>query len=85
MNKSRFKKKILIWDFVSLVLLIGLDRIAKFITCYYCENENFVLIKDYLEITYTKNAGGAFGILNNQRFFFIFIALQKNKKNFSNQ
>ena len=74
MNKSRFKKKILIWDFVSLVLLIGLDRIAKFITCYYCENENFVLIKDYLEFTYTKNAGGAFGILNNQRFFFIFIA-----------
>ena len=74
MNKSRFKKKILIWDFVCLVLLNILDRLAKYASYYYCENENFILIKDYLEITYTPNSGGAFGILYNQRFFFIFIA-----------
>lgn len=74
MNKSRWKKRILIWDLICLVLLNTLDRLGKYAACYYCENENFVLIKNYLEITYTKNVGGAFGILNNQRFFFIFIA-----------
>lgn len=75
MNKSRLKKKILIWDIICLVVLNILDRLAKYGACYYCENENFVLIKNILEITYVKNAGGAFGILNNQRFFFLFIAV----------
>ena len=75
MNKSHCKKKILIWDSICLILLIVLDRLTKFISFYYCENANIVLIKDYIEITYTKNAGGALGILNNQRFFFIFIAV----------
>lgn len=74
MNKSIFMKKILIWDLVCLILLNVLDRLAKFGAAYYCENENFVIIKDAFEITYLKNYGGALGILNNQRFFFIFIS-----------
>ena len=74
MNKSRWKKKILIWDFVCIILLNGLDRLSKIAAGYYCINENFILIEDIFEITYLKNMGGAFGILNNQRFFFIFIA-----------
>ncbi len=75
MNKNRLKKKILIWDFVCLILLNILDRLAKFAAQYFCMNENYVLIKDVLEITYIKNAGGALGILNNQRFFFVFISV----------
>lgn len=75
MNKSWFKKKILIWDFICLILLNALDRFAKFAAMYFCENENFVIIKDILEITYIQNTGGALGILNNQRFFFIFISV----------
>ena len=75
MNKSRWKKKILIWDFICLILLNSLDRLSKIVAEYYCNNENFVLVKNILEITYIKNTGGAFGILNNQRFFFIFIAV----------
>ena len=74
MNKSRWKKKILIWDFVCIILINSLDRLSKIAAEYYCINENFVLIEDIFEITYLKNMGGAFGILNNQRFFFIFIA-----------
>ena len=74
MNKSRFKKKILIWNLICLFFLNILDRLAKFAAEYYCENENYVILKDTFEITYLKNVGGAFGILDNQRFFFIFIA-----------
>lgn len=75
MNKNRLKKKILIWDFVCLILLNIIDRLAKYAAQYFCINENYVLIKDLLEITYIKNAGGALGILNNQKFFFIFISV----------
>ena len=74
MNKSRWKKKILIWDFVCIILINSLDRLSKIAAEYYCINENCVLIENIFEITYLKNMGGAFGILNNQRFFFIFIA-----------
>ena len=62
MNKSRWKKKILIWDFICLILLNSLDRLSKIAAEYYCNNENFVLVKNILEITYIKNTGGAFGI-----------------------
>ena len=75
MNKSWFRKKILIWDFVCLILLIALDRLSKYAAIYFCENDNYVIIKDILEITYMQNTGGALGILNNQRFFFIFISV----------
>ena len=75
MNKNRFKKKILIWDLICIIILNLVDRLAKFATSYYCDNENYTVIKNIFEITYMKNSGGAFGILNNQRFFFIFIAL----------
>ena len=75
MNKNRFKKKILIWDLVCIIVLNLVDRLSKFATTYYCENENYTVIDKFFEITYMKNSGGAFGILNNQRFFFIFIAL----------
>ncbi len=75
MNKSRFKKKILIWDFLCLILLNVVDRLSKFAAVYFCENENFIIIKDAFEITYMQNTGGALGILNNQRFFFIFISV----------
>ena len=75
MNKNRFKKKILIWDIICLILLNILDRLAKYAAQYFCINENYVFIKDVLEITYIKNAGGALGILNNQKFFFVFIAI----------
>ena len=75
MNKKRWKKKILLWDFLCLLLLNAIDRVAKYAAAYFCENENYTLIKDIFEITFTQNSGGAFGILNNQRFFFIFISV----------
>lgn len=74
MNKQRFAKKMLIWDFVLLIFLNVLDRVAKYFVRYYCQKDDFVIIDDIFEITYLENYGGTFGILNNQRFFFIFIS-----------
>ena len=74
MNKNNFHKKILLWDFICFIALNLSDRIAKYFSMKYCEKRNYVLIDNYLEITYLQNYGGAFGILRNQRFFFIFIS-----------
>lgn len=74
MNKRIFAKKMLIWDFIILVLLNALDRVAKYLVQLYCKKDDYVIIDDILEVTYLENYGGTFGILNNQRFFFIFIS-----------
>lgn len=75
MNKKNvFKKRILIWDLICLILLIVIDRITKYLALAHCKKENYMLIQDTLEITYLENYGGILGTLNNQRFFFIFIS-----------
>lgn len=74
MNKNNFQKKILLWDLVCLIILNIGDRISKFFSLKYCSKKNLELMENYLEITYLENYGGAFGILRNQRFFFIFIS-----------
>lgn len=74
MNKRNFTKKILIWDLICLVLLMALDRVAKYFVIHNCKEDNYILLENGLEITYLENYGGALGILNNQRFFFIFIS-----------
>ena len=73
MSKINVKKPIFIWDFLCLALLNVIDRLTKLGAAYYCENENYIVLDEILEFTYMKNYGGALGILNNQRFFFIFI------------
>lgn len=74
MNKRVFVKKMLIWDFIFFILLNALDRVAKYFVQLYCKKDDFVILDDIFEITYLENYGGSFGILNNQRFFFIFIS-----------
>ncbi len=75
MNKSiNTSKKILLWDLLCFVILIVLDRVTKYLSHNYCKDENYILIENGFEITYIENYGGALGILNNQKFFFIFIS-----------
>lgn len=75
MNKFTNKLNlILLWDLFTFVLLLAMDRITKYLSIHYCSDDNFTLIKNVLEITYIENYGGALGMLNNQKFFFIFIS-----------
>lgn len=72
MNKSNFFKKILVWDLVLFIILNIFDRVSKLLAMHFCSQKNMTVIENALEITYMENYGGALGILNNQRFFFIF-------------
>lgn len=71
------KKKIgqLLLDIFFLVLLIILDQYTKQLAVANLkDNSAYVLWENVFELHYLENAGAAFGMLQNQKMFFIFMA-----------
>ena len=64
---------------LTIVVLISADQFSKFLVVKsISENTNIVLIKDFFNLTYIKNFGAGFSILQNQKIFLIsvtFIAI----------
>lgn len=74
MNKH--KVKWLIWDLIFLILLVGLDQYTKYEAVVRLKNQPaFNIINGILEFNYLENRGAAFGMLQNQKIFFIFVAV----------
>lgn len=74
MNK---RKGILLFvDVIFLALLVFLDQITKhYAVAYLKGQESIKLVEGVFELNYLENRGAAFGLLQNQKFFFIFIAV----------
>ncbi|MCR5656386.1 MAG: signal peptidase II [Butyrivibrio sp.] len=77
MNILTTKKKIaLIIDIIAIALLIVLDQVTKFMAVKYLQDkDSIVLIPGVLELTFLKNRGAAFGILQDQKVFFVMVAV----------
>ena len=60
---------------VVAVIAIILDMITKYIAINVFRLSELELIKNVLYFTYLENRGAAFGILQNQRWFFIVITI----------
>lgn len=74
MNKR--KGILLLVDTIFLAILIFLDQITKHYAVVYLKGqEPAKLIDGVFELNYLENRGAAFGMLQNQKFFFIFIAV----------
>lgn len=74
MNKR--KGILLLVDVIFLIILIFLDQMTKHFAVIYLKGQTPVkLIDGVLEFNYLENRGAAFGMLQNQKFFFIFIAV----------
>lgn len=72
------KRKILllILDLLILVLLVSLDQYTKYIAVHKLKNQPaFNIINGVLEFNYLENRGAAFGMLQNQKIFFVFVAV----------
>ncbi len=68
------KKNILI--VLSVTLLIMVDQISKsLISRYVIEYSDIKLIPNFLNFTYIKNYGAAFGILEGKTIFFIIMTI----------
>lgn len=73
---SKEKKKLLGIDLLLFVLLILADQFTKHLAVIHLKDkEPITLFQDVLELQYLENRGAAFGMLQNQKIFFIFIAL----------
>ena len=71
MNK---KVIILLIDAVVVAVLLALDQYTKYLAILYLRNNPaIVLIDGVLELQYLENRGSAFGILQNQKFFILFV------------
>ena len=74
MDKSK-KIKFLCFDFILLAILIALDQITKYLAVIKLKSQPaYNIIDGVLEFNYLENRGAAFGMLQNQKIFFVFVA-----------
>jgi signal peptidase II len=64
-------------EIIFIILLVSLDQIVKYFTVLFLQgNPPLVIIENVFQLTYVENRGAAFGMLQNQRaFFLIFTAI----------
>lgn len=67
---------LLFLDLLMLGILVALDQFTKYIAVQRLKNQPaFNIINGVLEFNYLENRGAAFGMLQNQKVFFVFVAV----------
>ncbi len=75
-NKEVKRGKMLIIDAVLAVLLLVFDQFTKYLAIIHLKNKPaYVLIDGVLELQYLENRGSAFGMLQNQKVFILFVSI----------
>ena len=71
------KKKIFITvDIIMIAVLVAIDQVTKYLAVRYLEDKPAIkLIDGVLELNFLRNSGAAFGMLQNQKVFFILVAV----------
>ena len=70
------RASLLVTDFMLFVILIIMDQLTKHLAVVRLKNQSaYNLINGILEFNYLENRGAAFGVLQNQKYFFVFVAL----------
>lgn len=70
------RKKIfmLILDALIMLILLALDQLTKYLAIVHLKNSPAIsLVDGALELKYLENRGSAFGMLQNQKFFILFV------------
>lgn len=77
MNKKEVKRvTMLIIDAVIIAALLIFDQFTKYLAIQKLKGQPaYVLIDGVLELQYLENRGSAFGILQNQKFFILFVGI----------
>lgn len=80
-EKNRDNKKVgrgimLCVDALIIALLLGFDQYTKYLAISRLKgNPPKVLVDGVLELQYLENRGSAFGMLQNQKFFILFVGV----------
>ncbi len=73
---SKKKKIFLLVDVLLIILLVALDQFTKYLAVENLQDKPpFKIIDGVLEFNFLKNSGAAFGMLQNQKVFFILVAV----------
>lgn len=75
MSSKKINKSVLyIVDLVIIAICTGLDRLTKFYAVTRLKNHPSVSVwSGVFELHYLENYGAAFGILKNQKYFFVLV------------
>lgn len=75
-NRSVSRISMLLIDALLVILLVGFDQLTKYLAIQHLKDRPaFVLIDGVLELQYLENRGSAFGMLQNQKFFILFVGI----------
>ena len=75
MKWSKRKRNFIIFDFFMILLLIGIDQYTKYLAVLNLKDKPaYSIIDGVFELNYLENRGAAFGMLQNQKGFFILIS-----------
>ena len=75
MKWSKKKRSFIIFDFISIIILIAIDQITKHLAVVHLKDKPaYSIIDGVFELNYLENRGAAFGMLQNQKGFFILIS-----------
>lgn len=70
------QKKSCMFACISILLLVMLDQFTKWLAIVKLKGKESVdIIKNVLEFAYLENRGAAFGMLQNQRIFFVILTV----------
>ena len=70
------KKLLIILDLIGICALVALDQYTKYLAVIHLKDKPaYNIINGILELNYLENKGAAFGMLQNQKAFFIFVAV----------
>lgn len=72
---SKKKKIFLAADIIMIGILVAIDQFTKYLACENLQDKPPVRIIDgVLELNFLRNNGAAFGMLQNQKVFFVLVA-----------
>lgn len=61
---------------ILFIVLLAIDQISKYLAILHLKGQDeIVLIKNWLHLTYVENSGAAFGIMQHATLFFTLITL----------
>ncbi|MBP3196376.1 MAG: signal peptidase II [Butyrivibrio sp.] len=72
---SKKKKIFLAADIIMIGILVAIDQFTKYLACENLQDKPPIRIIDgVLELNFLRNNGAAFGMLQNQKVFFVLVA-----------
>lgn len=73
---DKHKIRLFFFDFLLLAFLVAIDQLTKYAAVQNLKGKPAIpLIDGILELNYLENRGAAFGLLQNQKNFFVVVAI----------